>query len=172
MLQLPNGETEPCLIQQGYDYWLKKCNGRKLPSWADIDPAEIKHLLPNIVVIHVSYDPLDFVERITGDVILSHSTSNSMGRNWRDFEGRGPDSVIWKVMQEVVDSGDASFQTIPYVGPQKYFKGINTVICPVLGEDGKITRLMSFVEYIMRSDSQLEKDIAQQQSTRFPTTAK
>ncbi len=172
MLQLPDSETAPCLIQQGYAYWLKQCDGRKMPYWSDINPAKIKHLLPNIVVIHVSYDPLDFIERITGDVILSHSTTNSMGRNWRDYEGRGPDSTIWKVMQEVVETGEVSYQTIPYIGPQKYFKGINTVICPIMGEDGKITRLMCFVDYIMRSESQLEKDIALQQSNRFPTSAK
>ncbi len=168
MFQLSQDEVPPCLIQQGYEYWLNQCDGQKIPSWSDINPAAIKHLLPNVVVIHVSYDPLDFVERITGDVILSHSSENSMQRNWRDYEGRGPDSVIWKVMQNVVETGEPSFQTIPYVGPQKYFKGINTVICPILGEDNKITRLLSFVDYIMRSDSQLEKEIVEHHSNRFP----
>lgn len=172
MFQLPDGETEPCLIQQGYEYWLRQCDGQQIPSWSDIDPAAIKHLLPNIVVIHVSYNPLDFVERITGDVILSHSAENSMHRNWRNYEGRGPDSKIWKVMQDVVETGEASFQTIPYVGPQKYFKGINTVICPILGEGRKVTRLMSFVDYIMRSDSPLEKEIAQHHSSRFSNRPK
>lgn len=142
-----------------------------MPRWQDIDPSQIKSLLPNIVVIHVSRDPLDFVERITGDVVLSHSSMNSMGKNWRDYNGRGPDSTIWKSIEEVVINRKASFQTIPYVGPQKYFKGIETVICPISEDGVTVDRTIAFVEYIPRSDQQLEKDVALQHMGRFTLPA-
>ncbi len=167
MQQIRQEKSVASLIQEGLDYWTKKCGRRQMPSWSDINPSEIKHLLPNLVLIHVQHDPLDFVERITGEIILSHSAENSMGKYWREYEGRGPDSQIWKSMEEVVHSKTTSLKSIPYVGPQKYFKGIETVICPI-SEDGEtVSRILTFVDYIPRNERQLESEVALQHLSRF-----
>jgi len=34
------------ILRRGYDFWLQKCAGRPFPDRADIDPAEIKDILP------------------------------------------------------------------------------------------------------------------------------
>jgi hypothetical protein len=167
MQQTLQKQSPPSIVQEGLDYWTEKRGDRLMPRWSDIDPSDIKHLLPNLVLIHVQHDPLDFVERITGEIILSHSAANSMGKSWRSYEGRGPDSQIWKSMEDVVQSKTCSLKSIPYVGPQKYFKGIETVICPI-SEDGKtVSRLLTFVEYIARNEQQLESEIALQHLARF-----
>ncbi|WP_025898660.1 PAS domain-containing protein [Sneathiella glossodoripedis] len=155
------------IVDEGLKYWTEKCGNRLMPRWADINPAEIKHLLPNLVLIHVEYDPLDFIERITGDVILSHSAQNSMGKRWRTYEGRGPDSKIWQSMEEVVNTCKINRNSIPYVGPQKYFKGIETVICPISEDGTTVTRLLTFVDYIARTDSQVESEVALKHISRF-----
>ena len=167
MQQQMNEKSISSITQDGLKYWQQKCGDHSMPRWRDIDPSEIKSLLPNIVVIHVSHDPLDFMERITGDVILSHSSLNSMGKSWREYEGRGPESKIWKSMEDVVTCKQASFQSIPYVGPQKYFIGIETVICPVSEDENRVDRIIAFVDYIPRNDQQLEKEVALQHMGRF-----
>jgi PAS domain-containing protein len=65
------------LILRGFEYWQMKAGVRSMPSWADISPADIKDLLPNVVVTHVQQNPLDFVERVTGGEILKHSGVNT-----------------------------------------------------------------------------------------------
>lgn len=41
------------LIRSVYDYWLRKCGARAMPSRADIDPSEIRALLPQIMLVDV-----------------------------------------------------------------------------------------------------------------------
>ena len=168
MLHFKGIENSSALVQKGFAYWQSKCKDGETPRWSEINPTEIKSLLPNLVVLHVHYDPLDFVERITGDAILSRSHANSMGQNWRDYEGRGPGSAIWNVMEEVVTHKQPSFHSIPYVGPHQEFMKVDTVACPLLNKDGKITRILTFVDYLPTDESDsIDHLITNDTSRRF-----
>jgi len=153
MLHYKGIENSSSLVQKGFAYWQSKCHDDVIPQWSAINPTEIKPLLPNLVVLHVLYDPLDFVERITGDAILSRSHNNTMGQNWREYEGRGPGSSIWAVMEEVVRHKQPSFHSIPYVGPHQEFMKVDTVACPLLDDKGELTRILTFVDYIPTDES-------------------
>ncbi|GAB2177352.1 PAS domain-containing protein [Dongia sp. agr-C8] len=48
------------------DYWFGKCAGRLAPTRADIDPVEIAPLLPRVMLVDVSTDPIDFRFRLAG----------------------------------------------------------------------------------------------------------
>lgn len=155
------------LIHEGYSYWKSKNTNQVLPTWAHINPAEIKSLLPNIVVLHVQHDPLDFVEKITGDMILSRSTENTMGIKWSTYNGRGPESKIWQVMEEVVVTKQPSFHSIPYVGIHKEFMEIETVTCPI-SEDGEtVSRIICFVEYIPFSEEAAALEYLKNEHSHF-----
>ncbi len=130
-----------------------------MPKWQDINPAEIKDLLPSIVIVHVLRDPLDFVERITGEIILEHSTLNSMGRNWRNYEGRGPGSTIWRAFSEVVETAKPSFHVIPYVGPHREFLKVESVICPISDDGINVNKLMSFVDFCAPSKDEIREGL-------------
>lgn len=58
------------ILDQVHRYWLDKRGDRAMPSWSDIDPAEIVRLLPNILVVAVEYDPLRFFFRLAGTQIV------------------------------------------------------------------------------------------------------
>jgi hypothetical protein len=52
---------------RGFDaYWRTKAQDRRLPARPDIDPAEIKHLLPDIVLLNVEWDPFRCSVRLRG----------------------------------------------------------------------------------------------------------
>lgn len=52
---------------RGFDaYWRQKAHGRRLPTRADIDPAEIRSLLPDIVLLNVEWDPFRCSIRLRG----------------------------------------------------------------------------------------------------------
>lgn len=52
---------------RGFDaYWRDKARGRRLPARADIDPAEIKPLLPDIVLLNVEWEPFRCSVRLRG----------------------------------------------------------------------------------------------------------
>jgi hypothetical protein len=48
------------------DYWDRKRSGRLAPTRADIDPADLAPLLPRVMLVDVSTDPLDFRFRLAG----------------------------------------------------------------------------------------------------------
>lgn len=39
------------VLRRAYDYWLEKCAGRPFPARADLDPAEIKDVLPHLTIV-------------------------------------------------------------------------------------------------------------------------
>jgi hypothetical protein len=48
------------------DYWREKRGGRLAPARGDIDPVDISTLLPRVMLIDVSTDPIDFRIRLAG----------------------------------------------------------------------------------------------------------
>jgi hypothetical protein len=47
-------------------YWRSKRQGDRLPARSDIDPADIISVLPNIILLNVSYDPFRISVRLRG----------------------------------------------------------------------------------------------------------
>jgi hypothetical protein len=48
------------------DYWFAKRGGRLAPTRADIDPIDIAPILPRVMLVDVSTDPIDFRFRLAG----------------------------------------------------------------------------------------------------------
>jgi hypothetical protein len=73
-------KTEAVLVRQLYDYWQSKRRGRDIPDRADIDPAEIKPLLPNILISEVSDPPFRIRYRLIGGRIIQVTGMDFTGR--------------------------------------------------------------------------------------------
>lgn len=118
-----------------------------MPRWADIEPSEIPLLLPNVVVVHVRVDPLDFIDRIIGQTVRDHAARKTVNTLWSEIPGRGPESTIWNVFQTVVESQSPQFRSLQNVGRTKEFVSIESVLCPI-SDDGKIVnKVLGFIEF-------------------------
>ena len=42
------------ILRRGYDFWLEKCAGRPFPDRADLDPVEIKDILPHLTIVEIT----------------------------------------------------------------------------------------------------------------------
>ena len=76
------------LLQRLHHYWLVKRGARALPSWSDINPAEIVRLLPNIIVAGIEHDPLRVHFRLVGTQIAEFRG---------DVTGYYVDTVPWNM---------------------------------------------------------------------------
>ena len=65
-----------------YSYWASKCGNRAMPSRADINPAEIPSLLPDVFIMEI-HDPLRFRFRLVGTMICQRWNQNHTGK-WLD----------------------------------------------------------------------------------------
>lgn len=63
-----------------YEYWRGKCAGRRTPSRDDIDPVEIKALLPYILLTDIHHDPLRVQIRLVGTAVVEAAGRDITGK--------------------------------------------------------------------------------------------
>jgi hypothetical protein len=70
---LPLSELRHSMLSEVYDYWRLKKGDREFPSRKDIAPEDMKAYLGKLMLIDVSYRPLDFFYRVFGsEIARSH----------------------------------------------------------------------------------------------------
>lgn len=63
---IPLKEVMSSCVAEFDAYWRSKMRGGRLPARSDIDPADFKPILPNIILLNVSYDPFRISVRLRG----------------------------------------------------------------------------------------------------------
>jgi hypothetical protein len=63
---IPLSEVNSSCIDTFDAYWRSKRRADRLPARSDIDPADIKSVLPNIILLNVGYDPFRISVRLRG----------------------------------------------------------------------------------------------------------
>ena len=145
------------VLKRGMDYWQSKCSGDRLPARQDIDPGEIKDLLPHIILSDVlpsmrHDEPCDYRFRLMGTHVEEHMSSRRSGLRLSEVLPRTHDSELWHNLDRVVESRRPQFHAVPYIGPHRDFKLGLDVILP-LSEDGRsVSMLMSVVHFLTQPD--------------------
>jgi hypothetical protein len=67
-------------VRQLRDYWLAKRGDRAMPARRDIDPAELKPLLPQLIIADLLHEPLRVRYRLAGTRICDTFGFNIAGR--------------------------------------------------------------------------------------------
>ena len=78
-----------------YAYWLGKRGERRMPSRDDIDPAEIKDLLPYVILTDVHHDPLRVQFRLAGTAVTEAAGRDLTGK-WMHAVPRDGGLEGWK----------------------------------------------------------------------------
>jgi hypothetical protein len=91
-----------------YDYWSARRRDRAYPARRDVDPAELRFALGNLMLIDVQREPLDFRIRLQGTLIARRVGWDLTGR----FIGEIPDPELRERLRtsytEVVATGQPS----------------------------------------------------------------
>jgi len=70
----------PEVVRDFYRYWDGKRRGRLMPARADLDPGEIKSLLPNMIIVDVVPDERRFVYRLVGTMEVEVRGNDPTGK--------------------------------------------------------------------------------------------
>lgn len=73
-------------LKFAHDYWHRKRAGRLAPQRADIDPVEIAPLLPRVILVDVSTDPVDFRFRLAGTGLFKIHGAELTNKRAQDLE--------------------------------------------------------------------------------------
>jgi len=139
-------------LQMAYDHWATLRGDRVMPARADFDPMDIPRALPNIVLIEVQKEPLDFLYRVVGSVIVHHSATSFSGQWMSEIPERRSPNAPWMNCQKVVESCKPSRSTIPYVGPHKEFLETTQITLPLSSavDARDVTHLLLVIDYLSR----------------------
>ena len=145
----------PTLLR-GYEYWLAKRGGRAMPARADIDPIEMRGLLPHVVLMDVLRDakpgwPLDFRYRLLGTVVDSHMSRRLTGLCMSDLPYQQPDSQMWRNFEWVVHERQPRLNRVPYIGPHRDFLTVVDLILPLSENGDHVTMLISVVDFVPKT---------------------
>ncbi|MEZ5830823.1 MAG: PAS domain-containing protein [Dongiaceae bacterium] len=77
-----------------HDYWQSKLRGRAKPAPGDIDPSEIRQLLPSIIIAEYLGEPVRVRYRLVG--------TQQVYYNGMDFTGLHLDEIDWGLENEFV----------------------------------------------------------------------
>jgi hypothetical protein len=137
-------------LRQGLDYWIAKRGDRLMPARADLDPMEMIPFLPNIILLDVLRDPLDFRYRLIGTLVEEHMSAPYTGRRFSEFEGQSAGSHIWTSSERVLAERQPVRSDVPYIGPKSDFTTIEDVMMPLSSDGESVDVIMIVVEYIRR----------------------
>jgi len=113
----------PPRVRQLRDYWESKRHGRIVPARADIDPAEIKSLLPNLLIAEFFTDPLRVRFRLAGTRVCEAFGYNIAGR-WLEELQLSADIAFWTAQyQRLIEAAAPIYgRTTGARGPVELFR--------------------------------------------------
>ena len=130
--------------QASLSYWILKRGDRLMPSRCDLFPPEMIAFLPNIILLDVLQEPLDFRYRLVGTKItLQMLYTDNTGKTMRELvsKGQGPGSKIFGNCQQAVETRRPVAAKTPYVGKNSDFKSTEDIILP-LSVDGETVNML------------------------------
>ena len=134
-------------LRAAYAYWLSKCNGRAMPSRADIDPTDMPKLLPYVTLIDVLANPLDFRYRLIGTEMRNISRRDYTGLRFSEIEGKGRNSALWRGCEAVVRSKTPISDSPPYVGSDVFIRNCENVMLPLSDDQIKVRMILKVISF-------------------------
>ena len=83
-------------------YWEAKRGQRATPTWADIDPAEIKPLLPHLMVTRYERDPFRVRYSLVGTFVVQYGGADFTGRYLDEMEFPSEVDTDWAELHRLL----------------------------------------------------------------------
>ena len=119
-------------------YWDMKRAGRAMPTWSEIDPAEIKPLLPHLMVTRYERNPFRVRYVIVGTWVVQYGGADFTGRYLDELEFASEVDTDWQELHREVAT-----QAVPIVGRFRFLsesgleREYEAAILPVADETGR-----------------------------------
>ena len=136
------------LVLDFFAYWERIRARRTAPSWADVNPAAIKHLLPYLLVGEVQHEPFDLRYRLVGSEVVA---SYGYDPTWDSLRSthRAAEDIWFQLYRRVIDTGLPCFgqYSLP-TGPGELAR-VDTGSFPLAKPGGAIDRVIEVEDWDM-----------------------
>jgi len=139
-----------------HSYWQSKRNGRRMPSRADIVPAELTLHLPQILLADVLDGGRDFRYRLLGTRLTRYFPEGATGKTFTEalapFGSLTVSGTI-SVYRTIVNERQSAL----IKGPGEYYhqeaKTFEAVLMPLSNDDLTVTMIFGAFEFELKNES-------------------
>jgi hypothetical protein len=133
------------LLQQLYVYWDGRRAGRSMPARADIDPAEIKNLLPNLMIVEAigAGEGRRFRYRLVGTALVEAFGVNYVGTFVGGTTSGAYRDLLIKVYGIAFDTGRPVFSRSRYHRVELAPRTVIRLLLPLSEDDRTVRQVMS-----------------------------
>lgn len=134
-------------LRQLGDYWLSRRGGRRMPSRSDIDPADIKGILPMMFLADVlPGPPLDFRYRLVGTQLTEILGVNATGQTPEGVFGEEGIGVR-EVYESVVRTGLAYVNRRRLDWYHRDYTAYELLVLPLGSPGGSVSMLLGAMDF-------------------------
>lgn len=130
------------------DYWQRLRGTRSFPSWKEIDPNQLKPILPHILATAVEYAPFRVLYRLVGTEIVRFAKLDFTGRyaDALNFQDEGGEDWT-RFYREVVDARQPGVGLVYWTVEGDLRRWIEFIICPLSSDGETIDRCIAVEDY-------------------------
>jgi hypothetical protein len=131
-----------------FDYWRARFHGDRLPGRSDIDPADLRSLLPRLALIDVLREPsgLAFRYRLTGTEIVNRAGRDPTGKRFDELYRGDYLQTANETYRQVVESArpHTSDRVYPLVPGREYMR-YDRLLLPLASDGTTVDMVMLLV---------------------------
>lgn len=130
-------------------YWLGACPPRRneIPSRADMKVTDLRSRMASIAIVDIEQDPVDFRYRLIGTHFREFMFNDYTGKLYSEIRGKGRESEVWKLLEEVRTSGKPIYTEIPYIGPKSDFMRASNLCLPLADNHHNVDKIMLVADF-------------------------
>jgi hypothetical protein len=133
------------VIAIALDYWEQLRGTRLMPANADIDPVAIRHFLPNVMLVDVLRDPLDFSCRLVGGEIERVTRAGPRGRRFSQSRNVYRGSSTWSDYERTVVSRQPFVGAMAYASPDATVRALRHGLMPLSTDGANVNMIFAVV---------------------------
>lgn len=134
-------------VRRFYDYWDGKRDGRAMPARADIDPAEITDLLPDVILIDVSHDPLKLTYRLVGTNEVAARGSDPTGKDVAVAVFAAYPGETLRTYHVAIETAGVVYHEEPGGTRSPRLFALGMLVMPLSADGATVDKLLVFVDY-------------------------
>ncbi|WP_395015544.1 PAS domain-containing protein [Dongia sp.] len=138
-------------IRALYDYWKSKCNDVVPPPRSAIEPAEIRPLLPYLLLTELTAAPFRISYRLVGTAVVRWHGEDFTGRDHGAVPSLAESGIEESYRQSVATRAPVFGRTALYAGDQSWI-GFDYAVFP-LSDNGKTVNKCLAIECIGPSEA-------------------
>ncbi|MEH6631533.1 MAG: PAS domain-containing protein [Halopseudomonas aestusnigri] len=141
-------------VELAYKYWLSKCPSvqnlsqisdqipGQIPGRAHIDPMEMVDFLPNILLLDVQREPLDFRFRLVGTRVIPLLSRDYTAEWMSNIANLKAPGKVWTNCSSAAEFAEPVYAFTPYTGPKRDVMDVEDLILPLAADGNTVDMLM------------------------------